>query len=168
MYIVSKVANQYTKNPIPLEERFWSMVNKNGPVQEHCPELGNCWIWTGCKSHNGYGMITVNGSSKRIHRASWEIHNGPIPEGMLICHHCDNPPCVRPDHLFLGTTQNNVDDKFNKGRNNSKLTDEQVIFIKSYPIYRGSQRDLIKRFNVSQQLISGIVNNKRWKHIINN
>ena len=85
---------------------FWLRVDKNGPVIY--PELGNCWIWTGSKATlNKYGP----------HRTSWSFIHGPIPDGKYICHHCDNPPCVRPSHLFLGTPSDNVADMLTKGRN---------------------------------------------------
>ena len=150
---------------LPIEIRFWNKVNKTD----------TCWLFTGYKNKKGYGKFKVN---KQIlaHRFSYELHYGPIPKGMYVCHKCDNPPCIRPDHLFLGTQKDNMDDMLLKGRNNpkfgednaaSKLTDANVRFIRSYPIYRGSQTELAKQFNVSQELISKIVNNKNWKHIIN-
>lgn len=85
---------------------FWDCVAKT--------EL--CWIWTASKNSDGYGGLKLDGKSKKAHRVSWEMHNGPIPPGMHVLHRCDNPPCVRPDHLFLGTHKKNMEDRELKKR----------------------------------------------------
>ena len=90
----------------PTEERFWSRVRKSE----------GCWEWTGTKMHFGYGALSVNGHAVRAHRLSWELHFGSIPEGLWVLHHCDNPSCVRPDHLFLGNNAINTADRDRKGR----------------------------------------------------
>lgn len=74
-----------------------------------------CWVWKGCKK-NRYGIFVVQGKQYRTHRLAWTIAYGPIPNNLCVCHHCDNPACVRPTHLFLGTNQDNMDDKIRKGR----------------------------------------------------
>jgi hypothetical protein len=92
-----------------LEERFWAKVRKSE----------GCWEWVGSKIPKGYGNIGISyrpPKSALAHRVSWEIHFGPIPGGMFVCHHCDNPGCVRPDHLFLGTNLDNIRDSESKGR----------------------------------------------------
>lgn len=119
-----------------LWERFWSKVDKNGPVI--VPELGNCWVWLTATTQ-GYGEIGIAGRTVRAHRLSWEIENGS-PTDMLILHKCDNPPCIRPDHLFKGTQLDNMQDAMAKGRliHNkevknavlSKLTDQEVLEIR--------------------------------------
>jgi hypothetical protein len=96
---------------VPLAVRFWAKVQKSA----------GCWTWTANHLPKGYGVIGVGAADqglKLAHRVSWEIHFGPIPAGLFVCHRCDNPPCVRPDHLFLGTVQDNVDDMVAKGRAN--------------------------------------------------
>ena len=78
---------------------------------------GGCWEWLACKDKDGYGIFMWSFKQKvPAHRASFQLHKGPIPNGMLVMHSCDNPPCVNPDHLVLGSTQDNVDDKMAKGR----------------------------------------------------
>lgn len=92
---------------VSTEERFWSKVDKSG----------ECWIWTGCLTNRGYGNFGVRkGYNIPAHRFAYELTCGPIPEGFLACHHCDNRRCVRPDHLFLGSHRDNTQDCIRKGR----------------------------------------------------
>lgn len=88
------------------EERFWSHVDKSG----------ECWIWTASRVPWGYGKTVRNREETYAHRYSWEMAYGPIPDGMLVMHSCDNPPCVNPSHLLLGTPKDNMDDMRAKGR----------------------------------------------------
>lgn len=87
-------------------ERFWSFVEKTD----------SCWLWTGAKHPKGYGIFHLRGRTPRAHVLSWILHHGPVPRGLCVLHRCDNPPCVNPDHLFLGTPQDNTDDMTRKGR----------------------------------------------------
>jgi hypothetical protein len=118
--------------------------------------------------------ITVPGGSKILgaHRASWLLHYGEIPAGMEICHHCDNPPCVRPDHLFLGTHAENFADARDKGRMNrgaknglSKLTDAKVKKIRELAKTGMSQWKIGARFGVHQMTVSRVVRRTIWKHL---
>lgn len=99
------------------EERFWSRVDKHGPVPEHKPEIGPCWIWTGGMATGGYGSATFRSRSTRAHRLAYQFATGTDPGNKCVCHSCDNPLCVRPDHLWLGTHTDNHRDMETKRRN---------------------------------------------------
>jgi len=87
-------------------KRFWDKVDKTG----------ECWIWTASKYLNGYGQFRFDGKNWGAHRMAWLLTNGEIPDGMLVCHTCDNPSCIRPAHLFIGTQKQNMRDCIDKGR----------------------------------------------------
>lgn len=100
------------------EERFWKNINKNSPAPIKQPHLGPCWLWTAGTNGKGYGAlygIDLPGRQMYAHRYSWVLHYGPIPDGLYCCHKCDIPRCTRPDHLFLGTCKDNVNDAMKKG-----------------------------------------------------
>lgn len=96
----------------PVSVRFWAKVDKRGSDE--------CWPWTANRDGDGYGQLTVlegdRRTTEKAQRVSWRLANGPIPDGMLVLHRCDNPPCVNPAHLFLGTHRDNVADCDAKGR----------------------------------------------------
>ncbi|WP_443700146.1 HNH endonuclease signature motif containing protein [Pseudomonas sp.] len=133
-----------------------------------------CWIWKGGMKGGQYGAFHVeNGKSVFAHRFSYEIHIGEIQPGNVICHRCDNPSCVNPDHLFSGTQAVNMKDRDRKGRQNkgvaqhsAKLTPEIVAQIRSLYVYRSKDFNTItlaKRFGVGGNQILKIVNNIDWK-----
>lgn len=134
------------------------------------PNTG-CWLWTGALNNNSYGRLAIDNINKLAHRISYQIYKGEIPKDMLVCHHCDIPSCVNPDHLFLGTDLDNATDRMNKGRfrslhgeenGSSKLTELQVR-----EILTSSERnkDVAKRLDVSKQMVSQIRKRKIWKHV---
>ena len=131
-----------------------------------------CWEWDLYKQEDGYGVIKANGKAQLAHRVSYEAFKGS-PEDMHVCHTCDNPGCVNPEHLFLGTNQDNVTDKMNKGRHRSggpaksgdkraKLTSEDVLAIRQST---DNQPTLATQYGVSQATISNIKRRVVWTHI---
>jgi len=134
-----------------------------------------CWPWPGARTSTGYGNIRLGGRKGRnvkAHRLAYELAHGPIPDEMLVCHKCDNPPCCNPAHLFLGTTLDNVRDKISKGRDTkgetngrARLTDENVTAIRERQAAGESQRHLAHEFGVSEATISRVVNRKLWGHV---
>lgn len=171
-----------TKNQ---ERNFWDKVDKQS--------LNGCWLWIGAKARRGYGSFKIGRRQLGAHRISYLHHMGPIPEGigyhgLCVCHHCDNPSCVNPDHLFLGTHEDNMIDclrkkRFASGDNNgmrimpekrsfgesngcSKLTSEKVLTIRcAYSAGGVTQRSLCAQFGISYSQMSAIINRKRWAHI---
>lgn len=150
--------------PPTLAERFWAKVAKSD----------GCWEWTAARTPMwGYGHIRVGGHTGSIqgaHRVSWTLANGPIPPGMEVCHRCDNPPCVRPDHLFLGTGQANSDDKMAKGRDRkalgaangrAKLTADQVAEIRRRVAAGETQTSVARDFGVNSAHVSRLVRGLR-------
>lgn len=143
---------------------------------EHVEKTNSCWLWTGyIYPPTGYGEWSINNKKHSTHRIAYELFIGEIPNGLLVCHICDVRNCVNPDHLFLGTYLDNMQDMINKGRQNpatgedhgkAKLTKKEVMEIRRlYEEKDWSQYKLAGKFNVSQKNISNIVLRKIWKHI---
>lgn len=166
--------------PLAEKQRFWLKVDK------HEDDL--CWEWQGQIGSAGYGVFCVSSKPVSAHRYSWELSNGPIPEGMFICHSCDNPRCVNPAHLFLGTPLDNSLDMIAKGRGCTgdrnpmrihpdrrargerqgahKLTDKQVLEIRQrYADGETNQTRLAAEYGVYRTTIARIVNGKHWTHL---
>lgn len=134
-----------------------------------------CWLWTGNKDTNGYGHLTINHKTCLSHRVSFELFKHPIPDGLWVLHKCDNPSCVNPDHLFLGTPKDNTQDMIKKGRKAlivgeahpfSKLKCDDVRNIRTLRSDGVSQSLIAKRYGVDQALISRIVNHKIWRTVL--
>lgn len=150
--------------PFPKQDlgvRFWSHVEKTE----------SCWLWTGAVDRDGYGMLTVYSDKRRVakaHRLAFTLWHGRDPGPMFVCHSCDNPTCVRPDHLFLGTAADNSQDRVRKGRYmpQSKLTEQQVLEIRArYTPLVVTAKMLAAEFGVSKGLIYLILWRKIWTHI---
>ena len=151
-------------NPKPPADRFWSKVQIGAPDQ--------CWEWKAGMFQSGYGLFKLDGKLQRAHRVSYQLNHGPIPDGLFILHWCDNPGCVNPAHLHLGTHVDNMRERGERGRcahtsgevhGCSKLTSEQIQQIRlSYAIGGITQQQLGEEFGVSKQQISRIINGKRW------
>jgi len=134
-----------------------------------------CWLWLGGVNHKGYGTFKwSSGKTKLAHRASWEVSKGEIPKGILVCHKCDNPACVNPDHLFLGTDKDNSDDKLRKGREarlagetnpRARITENQVNTILE-DIGRGrTLQSLADEYGVHRNTIHQIKIGRNWRHL---
>lgn len=143
---------------LTLHERFFQKVNVDGPIPEHCPELGSCWVWTASCKKDGYGIFHLEAKvATTAHRTSWLFHFGPITDGKSVLHRCDNPPCIRPSHLFLGTQLENIRDRDRKGRNKSEFTPEQIAEIRKLYANGMLQWKIGQRFGMSQANVSCIV-----------
>lgn len=154
-------------------DAFWSKV-------EITTNSKDCWPWSGAKKPKGYGNVRVGGSYKIAHRVAFELAVGQIPEGMQVCHICDNPPCCNPHHLMLGSAKSNVIDMLIKNRQgfrknlalgtrnaNAKLTEDAVRAIrKAYASGAATQQELAEKHGVTQPCIGSIVRNQTWRHVI--
>lgn len=150
------------------QARFWQYV-------EWSPE---CWTWRGALGKTGYGTFTMSGGRRtNAHRAMWIFRNGPIPENLVICHKCDNPSCVNPAHLFIGTQGDNMADMFAKGRrsalphplgeanHNSVLSREKVLKIRALRAAGKSLKEVATIFGIAGTTVSAVANRKIWKHV---
>jgi hypothetical protein len=147
-----------TLPPIPKtpEERFWKYVQRGEP--------DDCWIWTASTDRYGYGQFKMDGKMVKAHRFSYTLAHGPIPDGLHVLHHCDNPPCVNPAHLFPGSHIDNMRDREAKGRGTRgtangrcRLTDEEVAEIRNAV---GLQREIAERFGISHKTVGNIKRGK--------
>lgn len=153
-------------------EDFWSKVKKTA----------GCWLWTASTVGFGYGQFRINMRMVQAHRFSWELTNGAIPDGLCVLHRCDEPRCVRPDHLFLGTPADNNADRDAKGRrvvshaprpstcgernHKAKLRADQVVEIRArHAAGAANQKQLAKQYGVTPNLIGLIVRGRIWTHI---
>lgn len=152
-----------------VSDRFWPKVDVG-----HKDE---CWEWQAAQFTSGYGMFAIDSHPHRAHRVAYELTHGKIPEGLCVCHVCDNPACVNPAHLWLGTHQKNMQDAARKGRTrggvlrgersqHARLTEAQVLVIRQMSEDGlGSQRQLAAMFGVSRGTIRHILYRETWKHI---
>lgn len=143
-----------------ISERFETFFEKK--------ETG-CWLWKGALTPSGYGVFQIMYDTFRAHRVAWTIANGPIPDGMCVCHTCDNPACVRPDHLWLGTVSDNNQDKAKKGRVKTgwnKLNEQSVREIRQKAVAGAKQSVLAAEYGVTATQIHWVVRRKVWKNVV--
>ncbi len=144
----------------PITDRFWEKVLI----------ADGCWTWTGHIDSKGYGRLGSDHAG--AHRLSWEINVGPIPDNLWVLHYCDNPSCVRPDHLFLGTIIDNLADMVSKGRHprgetngRAKTTEERVRAMRARHAAGAGRRELAIEFGMSLSQTGAILSRKNWKHV---
>ena len=149
---------------VNTHERFWSKVDKTV----------SCWNWSACTDKDGYGIFWLNDGNSRAHRVSMMLEGCDIPSGMMVCHTCDNPSCVNPDHLYIGDSQTNVDDMIERGRvasqrgemnGHSKLTESIVREIRDRVFAGETQRAVAKSLNIDHKHVNMVILRKCWKHI---
>jgi HNH endonuclease len=154
-----------------LESRFWSKVDKSN-------DKSDCWMWTAGRDDWGYGLISMRRTHQikrndkiRAHRLAYLLTYGEIPDGLLVCHTCDNPACCNPSHLWLGTNADNIRDMWDKGRRNqrgeahprAKLTQRDVDEIRArYRPWVVTQKALAREYGVGQPIIGKIINYQHW------
>lgn len=155
----------------PLTLRFWNQVDKVGLLH---PEHGQCWAWLG-GLHEGYGRLRQNKKRVMAHRVSWLIHFGEVPDDLCVLHRCDNRACTNPEHLFLGTNQDNTRDRNQKHRQakgsrvaGAILTETQVREIRR--LYRPGHHlfgrgPLADRYGVSYETLGHVVQGRYWRHV---
>lgn len=173
----------YDSQTRPLDERFWEKVDKNGPIPEHLPHLGPCWLWTGARNRAGYAMMGMKREGEtgprrwrmlHAHRIALFLTTGEWPPA--ACHRCDNPSCVRPDHLFAGTHADNMRDMREKGRshrprragelsNSAKLTEAAVRDIRRRVAAGETCVALAEEYGVTNACVSHAATGRTWSHL---
>lgn len=153
--------------PKPLDELFWAKVRKGD----------GCWEWLGGTSHLGYGAYSWREAGKSFtrgaHRLSWELSLGPIPKGLCVCHVCDNPLCVNPQHLFLGTHKDNSQDMAKKGRSThgeknrqAKLCADDVLKIRELRRLGWTYQRIAEKFNVTMSPVRDVCKGRAWLRVL--
>lgn len=144
-------------------DRFWARVDRRGPAE--------CWLFAGAPGHKAghIHIVLDDGSRTYAHRFAWELAHGPIPAGLRILHTCDDPRCVNPAHLLLGTQRENIHDSIQKGRYNTfgiqKLTAAQVQTIRARVAAGQLQREVAAAFGIARNSVSSIVTRRSWRHV---
>jgi hypothetical protein len=154
------------------EARFWARVNRDGPLPKRHSELGNCWDWTGATYTQGYGYFRIGSKQIKAHRFGLLLSGGDLEPDQDALHHCDRRICVRGEHLYAGTNEQNMADvseagtRKGEGNNLSKLTEDQVREILSaLPLDRGEMTGFALLFGVSVTTIWNIAHRKTWTHL---
>jgi len=158
----------------PCGARFRNGMTSVDRLNSRLDKSGECWLWTGSKIWNGYGMIRHEGKRLLAHRAAWIAAYGEIPDGLMVLHRCDVRSCCNPSHLFLGTHDDNMKDMIKKGRavilrgekcGSSKLKEGDVRKIRSMAAEGKPTREISIAFKVSKNTVTRIVSRWAWKHV---
>ena len=145
-------------------------------LQRFMDKVNSDWQWTARKTEEGYGQMRFEGKALRAHRVSYELFNGPIPDGMFVLHSCDDPSCVNPDHLHLGNDSMNIREAYQRKRRiplpsygesnkHAKLTEDQVLEIRKLVAEGRTRASVVKQFGVSKSQVANIVTKKQWGHV---
>lgn len=154
-------------------ETLWSLTIR---MARYTDRSGDCWIWTGASDHHGYGRLKVPGTVLKAHRVAYELASGTHPGALDVCHRCDTPACVRPEHLFLGTHAENMADMKRKGRAGAargedsgmvKYTPEIVASLRADNARGIGYRRLSRLYEMPRSTVQGIVRGERWAHLPN-
>jgi hypothetical protein len=170
--------------PQSTPESFWAQLNKQGPIPAHRPDLGPCWVWTGDTTERGYGTLGYQRKRWRAHRLAYKLTHGDVPDDLMVCHRCDNPPCCNPAHLFLGTQSDNMQDCSKKGRWgaggghaegartfgqrhwSAKLTDDLVRELRArYAAGGVTYSHLSAEYGVAHSQVRRAILRHSWKHV---
>lgn len=151
---------------MPKKGNFKSLKDSFEDKYVPVPEAG-CWLWIGNQRQNGYGVITNAYQQLLAHRVAYELYKSPIPKGLVVCHKCDTPCCVNPDHLFLGTQKENIHDMMKKGRKRvqdgyTQFKPEDIIAIRAD---NRRHKLIAKDYGCGRSTISTIKRNETWKHV---
>lgn len=145
------------------EERFWAKVDRTG----------ECWVWTGARNQNGYGTFRFARSMRLAHRVAFLLTRGVIPDGLWVLHHCDNPPCVNPAHLYLGTVQDNVRDMVARGRQatglrnaNARLTPDLVLEARRRHAGGETLRAIAAAVGVEHTTVGRAIRGDQWREVL--
>lgn len=135
---------------------FYSMPEPNS----------GCALWLGSHNEKGYGQLWWDNKNHKAHRLSWRARNGAVPSGMSVLHRCDNPACINPDHLFIGSQKDNLADMARKGRHGlARLVREDIPVIRRLVAEGRTLVEVAKRYNVTPETIGYIKNHKIWLHV---
>lgn len=167
---------------IPIRDKRPNNMTPTEAFRYHMPgdpPSSGCWPWPALTNKGGYGIITFHSGDLLAHRVAYELFSGPIPDQAIICHHCDNPPCCHPNHLYAGTTAENMADMARRGRTNkerpslrgerhpqSKLSDADVVEIRrTYASGKSTLATLATQYGITFQSVWRIIHRKNWKHV---
>lgn len=138
---------------------------------DNVKKTNGCWEWTRGKTSAGYGAVWWGGKTEAAHRLSYRLHRGPIPEGMYVCHSCDNPACVNPDHLWLGSLQDNHKDMMLKEReyrgsqhHTTQITEDDVVAMRNLRASGMTPTEIANIYGLKRPMVSHICTGRNWKH----